>query len=86
MESAASGILAAQSIARRLKSERPIEYPNYTMLGALSGYISDKTVENFQPMGANFGIFPPLDVKIRDKAERYSALAKRSLDWFDENF
>ena len=37
-------------------------------------------------MGANFGILPPLDEKIRDKKLRYEALAKRSLDFFNERF
>jgi methylenetetrahydrofolate--tRNA-(uracil-5-)-methyltransferase len=53
------------------------------MLGALTDYISDETVKNFQPMGAAFGIVTPLDEKIRDKKERYEALAKRSLQYFD---
>ncbi len=83
MESAASGIVAALSIINRIKGEAPIEFPNYTMLGALSGYISDPTVKNFQPMGANFGVLPPLSEKIRDKRERYAALSERSLNWFD---
>ena len=86
MESAASGIVAALSINNRIKGEAPIDFPNYTMLGALSGYISDPTVKNFQPMGANFGVLPPLPEKIRDKRERYAALSKRSLDWFDGSF
>ena len=86
MESAASGIVAALSIKNRINGEAPIEFPNYTMLGALSGYISDPTVKNFQPMGANFGVLPPLPEKIRDKRERYAALSKRSLDWFDSSF
>ena len=86
MESAASGIVAALSIKNRIKGEAPIDFPNYTMLGALSGYISDPTVKNFQPMGANFGVLPPLPEKIRDKRERYAALSKRSLDWFDGSF
>ena len=49
----------------------------------ISDYISDETVKNFQPMGAAFGIVTPLDEKIRDKKERYEALAKRSLQYFD---
>ena len=53
------------------------------MLGALSHYIRDETVTKFQPMGASFGLLEPLGVKIRDKKERYSALAKRSLDYYD---
>ncbi len=83
MESAASGIVAALSLAGRLKGEQPLSFPNYTMLGALSGYISDSTVKNFQPMGANFGVLPPLETKIRDKRERYSALSERALLWYD---
>jgi methylenetetrahydrofolate--tRNA-(uracil-5-)-methyltransferase len=52
------------------------------MLGALSQYISDESVKHFQPMGAAFGIIEPLEEKIRDKKERYEALAKRSMDYY----
>jgi methylenetetrahydrofolate--tRNA-(uracil-5-)-methyltransferase len=83
MESASSGIIAGINAVRRLKGEEPLVLPKYTMLGALLGYITDETVENFQPMGANFGIIPPLENKIRDKRERYMALAERSLNWFN---
>ena len=85
MESAASGIIAARSIVNRIKGKAPETFPKYTMLGALSGYISDETVKNFQPMGANFGVLPPLDTKIREKRERYMALSNRSLDWYKAN-
>jgi len=82
MESAASGIIAGINAVRRFKGEQPVILPKYTMIGALLGYITDETVTDFQPMGANFGIMPPLDEKIRDKRERYAALAKRSLEYF----
>ncbi len=82
MESAAAGILAGLNMARKLRGAQPISLPDYTMLGALSAYISNETVENFQPMGANFGILPPLDEKIKDKKLRYEALAQRSMDYF----
>ena len=65
MESAASGILAGFNAARRIFGEEPLSLPKITMLGALSKYISDETVKNFQPMGAAFGIVPPLEEKIR---------------------
>ena len=84
MESAASGIIAGINALNRLKNKEPLILPKYTMIGALLGYITDETVENFQPMGANFGIIPPLETKIKDKRERYMALAERSLDWFNE--
>lgn len=85
MESASSGIIAAESIIRKAGRQAPLSFPNFTMLGALSGFISDQTVKNFQPMGANFGILPPLDEKIRDKKQRYAALANRSVEWFQKN-
>ena len=84
MESASSGIIAGINAARKLRNEAPLILPKYTMIGALLGYITDETVENFQPMGANFGIIPSLETKIRDKRERYMALAERSLKWFNE--
>ena len=56
------------------------------MMGALSQYISDESVKHFQPMGAAFGIVTPLEMKIKDKKERYELLAKRSTDYFDALF
>lgn len=85
MESAACGILAGQNVLRRLAGKPPLILPEITMIGALLHYITDETVVRFQPMGANFGILPPLDEKIRDKRARYAALANRSLSWFDAN-
>lgn len=80
MESACSGILAAYHMARRLRGLPPVRFPNTTMAGALSDYISASPAKNFQPMGANFGIIEPLDHHIRDKQQRYTALAERSLE------
>ena len=79
MESASSGILAGVNASRALAGKPPLLLPETTMLGALSRYISDPSVANFQPMVANFGILPPLDARIRDKAARYAALASRAL-------
>lgn len=78
MESAASGILAGLNAARRLLGEATVTLPETTMMGALARYISDESVKHFQPMGANFGVLPPLSEKIRDKAERYTAIADRA--------
>ncbi len=85
MESAACGIVAGINAAAVILGEEPLILPNISMIGALLNYICDESVENFQPMGANFGIIPPLEVKIRDKRERYTALAERSVNWF-KNF
>ena len=83
MESAASGIIAGINAARRILGQEKLVLPEFTMIGALLNYICSSTSKDFQPMGANFGILPELDIKIRDKRERYMALAKRSIDWFD---
>lgn len=79
MESAASGILAGKNAVRRLRGEDTLVLPEDTMMGALSHYIAEYTGKDFQPMGANFGVLPPLEEKIRDKRERYMALSQRSL-------
>ncbi len=79
MESAGSGIIAGIN-AVRLAQDKPSFVPeNDTMLGALCEYISDESVTGFQPMGANFGVLPAIEPKIRDKKERYAALAKRAV-------
>lgn len=85
MESAACGIIAGINVARRLRGEAAVVLPDYTMIGALLGYITDGEVKDFQPMGANFGVLPPIEPHIRDKRERYAALSARSLEWF-QNF
>ena len=82
MESAASGIVAAINAVNKLNDKQPFILPRFSMIGALLNYITDESVENFQPMGANFGVLPPLDVHIKDKKERYMALSQRSLDYF----
>ncbi len=84
MESAASGILAGINMARKLKGLQSLVLPANTMIGALSRYISDETVVNFQPMGANFGVLSPIEPKIRDKKERYAALSQRGLNELEE--
>lgn len=80
MESGASGIMAGINAVRQEEGEEPLVLSEYNMIGALSQYISDESVTNFQPMGANFGILPPIEPKIRDKRERYMALANRALE------
>ena len=80
MESASSGIMAGINMARRLQGKGTFVLPETTMIGALSRYISDPTVVNFQPMGANFGVLPAIEPKIRDKKERYAALSERAVD------
>ena len=80
VESAASGILAGHNLARRLRGEQPLQLPLDCMLGALVHYISDPSVRDFQPMGANMGILPPWQERVKDKTKRYELIANRGLD------
>ncbi len=82
MESAMSGLVSAVGVLNKINGKPRLHFPEYTMIGALSNYISDETVKNFQPMGANFGVLPPLGVLIKDKKQRYQKLSDRSVEWF----
>ncbi len=84
MESAASGLIAGINAVRRLRGENSLILPNETMLGALSDYAANSQTKDFQPMGANFGILPPLENHIRDKKERAGEYAKRALEYLDK--
>ena len=79
MESAAAGILAGINVANALQGKAPLILPKITMLGAMIDYITNPETKKFQPMGANFGLLPELPERIRDKRERYGALAARGL-------
>ncbi len=80
MESAASGILAGINAIMRIQNKNKFVLPEETMMGALAHYISSSPAEDFQPMGANFGILPKIEPHIRDKKARYNALSDRSIN------
>ena len=84
VESAASGFLAAVAMAAKVQNREIPEFPQETAIGALGLYISDGRIENFQPMNINFSIIPPLEQRIRKKAEKNLALADRSLAIIDK--
>lgn len=84
VESAASGLLAGVNAARLAKDESPIEMPQETAIGSMAYYITHASGKNFQPMNANFGIFPELSERIRDKKVRYETIANRALAHLEE--
>lgn len=83
VESAASGYLAAVAMAAKVQGRELPDFPKTTAIGALGMYISDESVENFQPMNINFSIIEPLGQRIRKKAEKNLAIANRSLEVID---
>ena len=78
VESAASGILAAAHLLKKLNGKQPVVPPLTTVMGALSAHISGANAD-FQPMNANFGILKAAEKTIKDKKQRYAYLAERSL-------
>ncbi len=84
VESTASGCLAAVELARRLQGRPPVDFPQETALGALALYVSNETVQNFQPMNINFGIMPPLGYRVKGKRNKNAALSQRALACLDE--
>ena len=84
VESCASGFLAALAMAAKVQGRALPEFPKTTAIGALGLYISDESVENFQPMNINFSIIAPLEQRIRKKAEKNLAIANRSLAVIEE--
>ena len=84
VESAASGFLAAVAMAAKVQGREIPEFPKTTAIGALGLYISDESVENFQPMNINFSIISPLEKRIRKKAEKNMAISQRSLGVIEE--
>lgn len=84
MESASSGIIAGINAANKVLGKDSAVLPDVTEIGALLSYITDESVEKFQPMGANFGILPELENRPRDKKLRAEAYAQRALDALKE--
>lgn len=83
VESAASGLMAGLAAARAVLELPDVEFPNVTAHGALANYISNPAIENFQPMNINFGLIPPLTVRIRKKREKNAQIAARALEALD---
>ncbi len=80
VESTASGFVAAVELAHRLQGRPPVDFPQETALGALALYVSNETVEQFQPMNVNFGIIPPLGYKVKGKRNKNAELSRRALE------
>ena len=79
MESTASGMIAGISLALKLNGKALAILPKTTIIGAIINYLVSAGDENFQPMNANFGILPPLEEKIRDKALKKQAYSERAI-------
>ncbi len=80
VESIASGMVVGLNIVNRIKNGEKVTFPETTMIGALSKYISTQN-KKFQPMNANFGIMKNINNNnIRDKKVKYEKMANRAIE------
>lgn len=83
VESAASGLIAGINAGRLARGLEPLVLPPETTLGSMAQYITTADFKHFQPMNANFGLFPPLGARIRNKRDKNEAIAGRALETLD---
>jgi methylenetetrahydrofolate--tRNA-(uracil-5-)-methyltransferase len=84
VESAASGLIAGLNAGRLARGLEPLVLPPETTLGSMAQYITTADFRHFQPMNANFGLFPPLGHRVRSKKEKNDFIVERALSGIDE--
>lgn len=80
IESIASGLVAGINLDRYIRDDEVLVWPQTTAIGAILHYVSTAISDRFQPMNITFGLFPPLEHKIRNKKERGRAQGERALN------
>ena len=79
LESAASGLIAAINLSRRLNGQDTLVFPEETALGGLARHIAGSPSIDFQPMNINFGLISPLPWKVRGKRKKNLQISERAL-------
>lgn len=80
VESAASGLLAALSLIKKISGRSPVDFTDCTAIGSLGHYVSGYTGNDFQPMNITFGIMAPLEKRFKNKIQKAEYLRTRALD------
>ena len=78
VEAIASGLLGALNTYAALTGAPAVILPLTGALGSFAAYATDPATSGYQPMHVNFGLFPPLEEHIRNKAERRAAMVTRA--------
>jgi methylenetetrahydrofolate--tRNA-(uracil-5-)-methyltransferase len=84
IESTATGLLAGINLARRLLGKEFVPVPEETAHGALVRYITGSSPEGFQPSNINFGLFPPIKGRFKNKKMKKLAIAERAIGAWKE--
>ncbi len=79
MESTAMGLAAGLNALRLLNNKELVSWPDESIIGSLIRYLNTANTKHFQPMNANLGIFPALDVKIKDKKLKALQIRERAV-------
>ena len=85
MESAAMGIIAGLNAYRHERGMSSVFPPPTTAMGALINYITHSESIPFQPMNINFGLFPPLPGRRRQKRQHLSNRALEEMQRWKED-
>jgi methylenetetrahydrofolate--tRNA-(uracil-5-)-methyltransferase len=87
VEATAMGLLAGINAARNAQGKTSAFPPPTTAIGSLVQYLTDARAKEFQPMNVNFGLFPPLEDRIKGR-EKKRAMSERALkdleEWIQE--
>jgi methylenetetrahydrofolate--tRNA-(uracil-5-)-methyltransferase len=78
VESIGSGLIAGINMSKLIKSRDLKCFPVETALGSQAYYIANTSIDDFQPMNTNFGIFPEIKEK-HNKSQRKELYVNRAL-------
>ncbi|MBW1645721.1 MAG: methylenetetrahydrofolate--tRNA-(uracil(54)-C(5))-methyltransferase (FADH(2)-oxidizing) TrmFO [Deltaproteobacteria bacterium] len=88
LESAASGLIVGRQLALQHYRGAPAPLPPATALGSLGTHVTNTHSKNFQPMNVNFGLFPPLEQKMKKAARKAAYCARANAElaaWLEAN-
>ena len=83
VESIATGQLAGMYAVALAEGRAPLTAPRETAFGSLVNYITASDAKRFQPANITFDLLPPLETRVRDRAQRHKQqcdLALAALD------
>jgi len=81
-ESIASGLMAGVHATALATGAESLPPPRASAFGSLVHYITNADPKHFQPANITFDLLPPLDERVRDRAQRHRLQCERALREF----